>query len=97
MQVDLEMIERVLKLALEQFKTIYGTKVEIDSDYYWTVTSPEKYSIYETPEMSLGSLADHMERVERVDSGDDPDPLLLGDIGQILAQCAEARLEIKRG
>lgn len=94
MKIDIEVIERVLKAALDQFKTIYGSTIEVDSDFYWTVASPAKFSIYETPEPGLGSLADHMERVEKVANGEYPDPLLLQDIGEILKHCADAQLKI---
>ncbi len=96
MKANLETIERVLKIVLDQFKTIYGSTIEIDSDFYWTIASPAKFDVYGTPEADLASLADHMDRVEEVASGQDPYPLLLRDIGEILKHCAEAQLEIKK-
>lgn len=96
MRIKVDMLEKAVAMAFEQFRILYGSDIEIDVDYYWTVSHPHKVDMSRSPELEVGSLSDHVEIVEKLARGEiDPYPLMLCDIGELMKQCGEATLEVK--
>ena len=94
MRIKLRELEHVLAQTLRAVESIEGDEIEIDDGLYWEVLTKDRYDPYRKPvDLGLGSIAGHVETLNRVSSGElDPYPLLLLDVAEILRQIGEIRV-----
>lgn len=89
--VDVAELRRAIGIVLDEIEAVNGSRVELPSDFFWTVLAPEKFDFDVTPEPTIGSLADDLNWVRDLRAGDKTDVLAyqavwLGEILTALGQ-----------
>ena len=68
--VDVAELRRAIGIVLDDIEATVGSRVELPSDFFWTVLAPEKFDFDGTPEPTIGSLADDLNWVRDLRAGD---------------------------
>ena len=89
--VDLAELRRAIGIVLDDIEATVGSRVELPSDFFWTVLAPAKFDLLDTPEPTIGSLADDVHWVRDLRAGDRTDVLAyqavwLGEVLTALGQ-----------
>lgn len=72
MKITTAELRRAVDRLLEEFETLGAAEWDIDVDFYWDVPSDVRYESYDAPkDLSVGQLADDIERVRGIAAGTD--------------------------
>lgn len=74
MAVDVETLERALRVTLDHVRSSKGGVVPISEDYYWDIQEPsQRYNVLQEPtELTIGQLSHDWERVAAIAAGENP-------------------------
>jgi hypothetical protein len=70
-QMDIDTLERAFQLIFSHLREIQINSVEVDKDFYWDISSDERYDPYQDPkDLSLGQLSSDWEEIQKIASGE---------------------------
>ncbi len=85
MKVNIIELQQMISLLVDSFKRANGNEVELNNDFYWSISSDEIYNAYEAPkDMTLGQLTDDWETLKNASKSDSLVPYDLQRIANIL-------------
>ena len=90
-QLDLVQVKQIFNRLFDHMIETRGVRYcELNEDYYWHVSSPERYNVAETPELDIGSLYDDWDFVSGIlDSDDSPVAYQLTELAPIIRYIGE--------
>lgn len=72
MKIKIDEILEIVTLLLLKLKNEKGNEIELDSDFYWDISSDKLYNPYNEPnDLSLGQLSDDLAELYRLSKSRD--------------------------
>lgn len=86
MKIKIDELQKITTILLSKLKERKGNEVEIESDFYWDISSTQLYKPYSDPsDISLGQISDDIKEVRRLlNSEDESIPYDLKRIAEII-------------
>ncbi len=77
--VSLVQLRQGVSILLDEIERQYGTAVDLDVDYYWTITPGEafRFEASEAPEPTVGQLTDDIASLREMLASDTDRPVVI--------------------
>ena len=88
----MDVMREALNLVVDELERAHGESMRIDTDYFWSVPSPERTNVYQQPsELTIGQLSDLVEGMHSL--VEDPERVTVVDaikLAELLRTAGEA-------